>query len=65
LNLFVADLPMPETNADRYRRKAEECRHSAEKATNDFDRKAWQSLAREWAQLATPADNASEDPPSV
>jgi hypothetical protein len=49
---------MPETSADRYRSKAEECRRSAETATNELDRQAWLSLAREWTNLAEPAKRA-------
>jgi hypothetical protein len=41
-----------ETPAQRYRRKAESCRHHAGKAMGAVDREAWLELAADWAKLA-------------
>jgi hypothetical protein len=40
----------------RYRREAAECELKAEKATNAFDRMAWQRLAEDWTKLAQGAE---------
>jgi hypothetical protein len=41
-----------ESNEERYRRKAEECREHASIATDDADRNAWLELAEDWLKLA-------------
>jgi len=40
----------------RYRHEAAECELRAEKATNQADRRAWQSLAEDWKKLAQGAE---------
>jgi hypothetical protein len=42
---------MPD-DAERYRKKAEECRQQAEKAVSPLDKKAWLQLAMDWIKLA-------------
>ena len=46
---------MPESDADRFRWKAEECRKSAEQADDPIDKEAWLQLASEWLKLAEDA----------
>jgi hypothetical protein len=43
------------TDAERYRRKAEECRNAAELAGNGLDKNDWLELAAEWLKLAEDA----------
>jgi hypothetical protein len=47
---------MPETDAERFRAEAEECRQQAEKAINPLDKEAWLKLAAEWIRLAQDAE---------
>ena len=54
---------MPETSADRYRRKAEECRQFAESAATQLDREAARKLASEWMKLAEVADKYEDNAP--
>jgi hypothetical protein len=46
---------MPETDADRFRQEAEECRRLAERAASQFDKEAWLRLAADWIKLAEDA----------
>ena len=41
----------PETDAERYRRLAEECRQQAAKAISPLDREAWLKLAADWLSM--------------
>jgi hypothetical protein len=43
---------MIETEAERFRTEAEECRELAEKAISQFDKEAWLRLAADWTKLA-------------
>ena len=43
---------MIETDAERFRKEAEECRELAEKAISQFDKEAWLRLAADWIKLA-------------
>jgi hypothetical protein len=43
---------MTETDAERYRKQAEECRRLAKKSANQFDKNSWLRLADEWIKLA-------------
>jgi hypothetical protein len=43
---------MPESNSERFRREAEECRQMAARATNPNDKAAWLKLAADWLNLA-------------
>jgi hypothetical protein len=43
---------MTETDAERYRRQAEECRKLAERSANQFDKNSWLRLADDWIDLA-------------
>jgi hypothetical protein len=45
---------MTTADAERYRRKAEECRANVKTATDDVDRAAWLRLAEDWMELAYP-----------
>jgi hypothetical protein len=47
---------MSETNAQRFRQKAEECLSYADKAANPLDKEAWSELAAEWLKLAEAAE---------
>ena len=49
---FAHYLAMTETDAERYRRRADECRKLAERSTNHLDRKSWLHLAEDWIKLA-------------
>lgn len=46
------ELRVTETDAERYRVQAEECRHLATAALNPLDKEAWLKLAAEWEKLA-------------
>jgi hypothetical protein len=43
---------MPESDSERFRREAEECRQMAARAANPHDRVAWLKLAADWLSLA-------------
>jgi hypothetical protein len=45
-----------ETDAERFRKEAEECQKRAAKSTNRPDKEAWLSLARDWIELAEGAE---------
>jgi hypothetical protein len=49
------------SDADRYRREAEECRQNAESAIREIDREAWLRLAADWAKLAEGAERIPSD----
>ena len=40
------------SDANKYRRQAEECRRNAESALRPVDRDAWLRLAADWTKLA-------------
>ena len=46
-------------DAERYRRKAEECRANARTTTDDVDRAAWLRLAEDWMELARFTDGGA------
>lgn len=46
---------MTETDAERFRKEAEDCRAHAEKAISPLDRDEWLRLAGEWLKLAVEA----------
>jgi hypothetical protein len=46
-----------ETDADRFRRKAADCREMAEEAVSAHDRETWLKLAVEWLKLAAEVEN--------
>ena len=48
---------MAETDADRFRKEAEDCRHLAEKATSQLDKETWLRLAADWTKLAQDAES--------
>ena len=43
---------MTDTNAERYRKQAEECRKLAEMSAKQVDEKSWLRLADDWIKLA-------------
>jgi hypothetical protein len=46
---------MPETDSDRFRQEAEECRKLAERSVSHLDKEAWLRLAADWIKLAEEA----------
>jgi hypothetical protein len=48
----LVPVAMIETEAERFRKEAEECRELAEKAISQFDKEAWLRLAADWIKLA-------------
>jgi hypothetical protein len=47
---------MPESDADRFRQEAEECRKLAASAVSQLDKEAWLRLAADWIKLAENAE---------
>ena len=47
---------MSETDAERFRKEAEECRDWAARAINPTDKEAWLHLAADWIRLAEDAE---------
>ena len=47
---------MPETDADRFRQEANECRKLAERSASQLDKEAWLRLAADWIKLAENAE---------
>lgn len=45
-----------QSNADRFRREAEECRQLAGTVKSQPDKEAWLKLAADWIKLAEDAD---------
>ena len=43
---------MPDADADRFRKQAEQARQHAIKANSPLDKEAWLKLAEEWLKLA-------------
>jgi hypothetical protein len=53
---------MTPADAERYRRKAEECHANARTVTDDADRAAWLRLAEVWTELARSANRDGTAP---
>jgi len=47
---------MAETDAERFRQEAEECRRFAERSASQIDKEAWLRLAGDWIKLAENAE---------
>ncbi|WGR73690.1 MULTISPECIES: hypothetical protein [unclassified Bradyrhizobium] len=47
---------MTKTDAERFRKEAEECRQMAARAINPADRDGWLKLADDWIKLASEAE---------
>ncbi|WP_193760667.1 hypothetical protein [Bradyrhizobium yuanmingense] len=47
---------MPETDAERFRQEAEECRQLAASSINPLDKETWLRLAAEWLKMAEEAE---------
>jgi hypothetical protein len=47
---------MTETDAERFRKEAEDCGVRAEKAISPHDKEEWLHLAAEWLKLAQEAE---------
>ena len=47
---------MTETDADRFRQEADECRRLAEISPSQLDKEAWLRLAADWIRLAENAE---------
>jgi hypothetical protein len=43
---------MPDDDADRFRKQAEEAREQASKAVSPLDKEAWLRVVEEWLKLA-------------
>ena len=52
--------PSSQTNAERFRKEAEECRELAEKAMSPLDQEAWVRLAEDWLKLAQEAERGTK-----
>ncbi|MGY8633571.1 hypothetical protein RAD15_13925 [Bradyrhizobium sp. 14AA] len=50
---------MSQSDADRFKSKAEECRRLAAQAESDGDKEGWLRLAAEWDKLAESAAGQS------
>jgi hypothetical protein len=50
---------MTESDADRFRKEANECRVLAASAVNPLDKKTWLRLAVEWLKLSEEAEKRS------
>jgi hypothetical protein len=50
---------MSESEADGFRRQAEECRTQAAKAISPLDKEAWLLVAADWIKLAQSCDARS------
>lgn len=50
---------MTPSDAERFKRRAEECRSMAEQAFSEHDREGWLRLAIEWDKLAENAERRS------
>jgi hypothetical protein len=48
------------SNADEYRKFAEECRQKAEKAMGELERQQWLKIAEGWRRLAADVMPASD-----
>jgi hypothetical protein len=51
-SLLCNIVAMPQDEADRFRKQAEECREQAAKAMSPPDKEAWLRGAEEWLKLA-------------
>jgi hypothetical protein len=47
---------MTETDAERFRQEADECRNLAERSASQLDKEAWLRLAGDWIKLAENAE---------
>jgi hypothetical protein len=47
---------MTETDAERFRKEAEECRRLAERSVSQPDKESWLRLASDWIKLAEAAE---------
>ena len=47
---------MTKSDADKFRKEAEECREQAAKAISELDKETWLRLATEWIKLARSAE---------
>ena len=47
---------MTDTDADRFRKEAEECRKQAERSVSQLDKDYWLRLAADWINLAENAE---------
>jgi hypothetical protein len=52
----VSGVLMTETDAERFRSEAKECRQLAERATSAIDKEAWLRLAENWIKLVEEAE---------
>jgi erythromycin esterase-like protein len=44
------------SEADRFRKQADECREQAERAINPLDEERWLRLTRDWTKMAQDAE---------
>jgi hypothetical protein len=50
---------MTKSDADKFRKEAEECREQAAKAISELDKETWLRLAAEWIKFAQSAEASS------
>ena len=53
---------MPDTDADRFRKMADECREQAERAHSPLDKERWLKLAGNWITMAQEAEKRQGGP---
>ena len=53
----IIPVAMTDTDADRFRKKAEECSQQAESSVSQLEKEYWLRLAADWIKLA---ENAEE-----
>ena len=53
----IIPVAMTDTDADRFRKKAEECSQQAERSVSQLEKEHWLRLAADWIKLA---ENAEE-----
>ncbi|SDK18287.1 hypothetical protein SAMN05216338_11054 [Bradyrhizobium sp. Rc2d] len=51
--------PLSQTDAERFRKEAEECLELAEKAENPLDKEEWLRLAEDWLKLAQEVERST------
>jgi hypothetical protein len=51
---------MPDDDAVRFRKQAEECREQGAKAASPLDKEQWLRIAEEWLKLASSVDGRRE-----
>jgi len=53
---------MPNNDADRFRKQAQECVEQAERSISPLDKETWLRVAAEWMKLAQSVDDRDGKP---